>query len=105
MALEINGGVPAVRKFTATTTVADFKVPNAPTKYLQVNNEGSDDVRMYFTAADAAADDNYIILGANASGFEFFEGPVELADNESRIWFLADSGSQELTIVSYQRRG
>lgn len=105
MTIEVRGGVPRTRIITVTTASYQFTPPNAPTKFLQLNNEGAGNIKVYWTGADATADINYFTLGANGTGTEFFEGPVELADENSSVWFRTEAGSSDLTIVSYQRRG
>lgn len=105
MLVEQRGGVARIRRLTATTTVQSFQPPTLPTKFLQLSNEGANAVRIYFTAADAAANVNYLTLGASGGGTSYFEGPVELGDSEDKLWYLAEASTSALVMISYQRRG
>lgn len=105
MPMEIRGGQWKIRRVPVTTAVDSFQPPNAPTKYVQISNEGAENVRIYDSKANADADTNYFVLGPNASGFEYFEGPLELADENDKLWFKAEANTSTLAIVTYQRRG
>lgn len=102
--MEIRGGVARNRRWAVTSTPTGYGIPNAPTKYLQVANLGANPVRLYWLQADATTNVNYIELAAAGSSGDYFEGPVELADVDDKIWMMSTLGTTVL-VVSYQRRG
>lgn len=102
MSFENRGGVPIVRRLSVTTTFGVYPLP-VTTKYLQIFNQGANAVRVYFTAADYTADDNYLTLVATNG---VFEGPVELRANASELYFRAQGGTTTpVVVIGYQRRG
>lgn len=103
---EIRGGIPRIRQHTVDTTGAGYRPPNCPTKYIQINNDDeAESVRVYFEQSDFDDDINYITLGPSGTGTEFFEGPVELSDEQDMVWLRAVGGTPVVTVVSYFRRG
>lgn len=105
MSFENRGGIPIVRRLVIDTTGTagptnerGYRFP-AVIKWLQISNEGSDSIRVYFTDADFVANANYIVLDATTG---FFEGPVEA----SHIWLRAENSSSDpVVLVMYARRG
>ena len=102
MSFENRGGVPIVRRLSVTTTFGAYPLPVA-IKYLQLFNQGGNDVRVYFTQADFDADANYFVLASTTGRFE---GPVELRSTAAQLFFRAQTGtSTPVVVVGYQRRG
>lgn len=124
MPMQTRGGVPHVRRITATTTVERLQLPFY-TQWLKLRNKGEAIVRVYFTAQDAADDENYVEIPVAAATDPHgeWEGPVETlsgrpapmigseaannlrVDAGSYLWFKAASGSQSVEMVAFQRRG
>ena len=97
--IEIRGGVPRNRLWTVTSTPQYFVMPNAPTKYLQLFNQGANPVRIYWTAADAAANQNYIELAATGTnGAAIWQsGGGMVSDGPGRIFFATGNGGAPTT--------
>lgn len=106
MLVETRGGVARCVHANVPVTAGGtaFQAPFT-TKHLQISNQGNQIVRIYFTAEDAANDLNWIPLGPNGAGQDFFEGPVELGDNQDKLWLRSENGTQLVIFVWYQRRG
>lgn len=102
MSFENRGGVPIVRRLSVTTSFGGYPLPVA-IKYLQLYNQGANDVRVYFTEADYLADANYLVLPSSTG---VFEGPVELRATAFQLFFRAQGGtSTPIVVIAYQRRG
>lgn len=97
MAIPIRGGVPDVFRATIDTTGRDHGIASF-THFLQISNEGANDLRVYFTQEDFANDDKYIELDAVIG---FYEGPAEVG----RVWFKAVGGNTDVFAIFYARRG
>lgn len=110
MLVETRGGVPIILRVTATAAVKEILLlkngTQIVTKFLQISNEGAANVRVYFAAADAAADANYLLLTPPASGFSYYEGPAEIGESATlTIWLKSEGADCAVSLVGYQRRG
>jgi len=117
MPIETRGGAPVIRRFTAansnaiTTTGQEVDIrmrdvtgfgARGPfvTKWVQISNEGSNVLRVYFTLVDFNANDTdgFIDLPATTG---FYEGPAET----TAIWLRGVGGSTDVVLIGYARRG
>jgi hypothetical protein len=97
--VQVAGGIPRVFRAAVTTTVLRHQLPFT-SKYLIVRTDVA--VRMYFTAEDATADENYVAIPAPAADAPYgeWQGPVEA----SHLWFLSGTTSN-IEAVYFQKRG
>lgn len=104
----VNSGRPFTRTFTATTTAQTFHPP-VKTKFVQIRNEGSVAVRLFWDEADVGDLSRTLLLSAAGSAGDFLEAPVELFKgsdpvNETRggITLQTASGSAAVTCLFIQ---
>ena len=103
MSMENRGGYPNVLRDTILSTGdAYYHFWRFISKYVKARS-ASFPVKMYFTAEDAAADTNYIIIPAATAGTTEtnWEGPLEV----NQVWLKAIGGSTLIEFVAFQRRG
>lgn len=113
MSLELRGGIPRIRRYTATTTGHKTNPPGV-TKHVQISNDGANALRVYFTKADFDADaafgatDGFIQLAASTG---FYEGPAEIGSGSQSnpdlngLWLRGVVGDATGQILWYLRRG
>jgi len=99
--LEGRGGFPHVFRETITTTGRAHQFPFV-SKFLKIRATAYA-CKMYFTAADFAADTNYILVPVAAADTPHgeWDGPVEA----SQVWLKGVTGSSVVELVAFQRRG
>lgn len=97
---QIRGGWPKVFREAITTSVRRHQLPFI-TWYLIVRSDAA--VRMYFTEEDANADENYVVVPAPTASTPHgeWQGPAEV----NTLWFKTASGTANIELVSFQRRG
>ena len=89
------------------TTTGESRRPPGVVKFLQVSNEGANELRLYFTEADYDADENYVSLAATTG---YFDGPVELGgsipgpNGRDQLWLRSVTGDTTAVVVWYLRR-
>jgi hypothetical protein len=107
MVATIRGGIPVVRRVAADTTGRKVRLPFY-LLFLKVRNKGANVARLYFTEADFTANENYVELPVSAATEPYgeWEGPVETHEGDrANIYVRGISGSTDLEIVLFQRRG
>ena len=102
MGFENRGGFPHVLRTDITSTAAYHHFWKFISKHVQIRSM-THPIKMYFSAVDAAADVNYIVIPVVApTTTEInWEGPLEV----NQVWLQAIDGTTEIEFVAYQRRG
>lgn len=112
MAVSFRGGIPTIRRFSATTGVAPaggqkVKLPS-DICYLQIRALVNP-VRLYFTEKDYLADEHYILVPVPAADAPYgeWQGPVETVQGSanSDLWVRGSGGASTVELVVFQRRG
>jgi len=107
------GGIPTVRRLAVVTGVAPLggvkvKLPS-DICYLKLHVVSTNGCKMYFTQKDFEADENYVLVEVPSPtyGSGYWEGPVETIQGSeySDIWLRGDSGTSNVELVVFQRRG
>ena len=101
------GGIPLVRRVAADTTGRMVSMPFY-LMYIKVRNKSANVGRLYFTEADYVADANYVEIPVAAAETPYgeWEAPVETAEgNRANLWVKGISGTADLEMVLFQRRG
>lgn len=98
MNVQVRGGVPRVRPYAAiddSGTVVGFR---GVSNFLEIRNEGSDELRVYFHLEDfTVANGNYIPVAAG----ETFSGPIE----KDQIWLATAVGdTTDARVLIYYTR-
>ena len=114
--VQLRGGVPFVIREGITTAGRQVRLPTE-TFWLKLRNKGSNIIRLYFRLQDFTLDANYVeipIAAATAPHGEW-EGPVEVPPYaveqagalivEQSIWLKAQTGTTDIEVVAFQRRG
>lgn len=106
--MSVRGGIPYVLR-DAAVPVAGRKI-RLPffVQYLQVRNVGSAVARLFFTAADLAAGENYVTVPVASATYPYGEwsGPVEThAGDHADLWLAGVGAVASIELVAYQRRG
>lgn len=104
MAMETRGGVPqALGPIALTTTPTQVAMSAAlgVSKQVRVQNLGANTVRVYFSAADAAAGSNYLSIPAFAAGHTVLIADIEATS----IWLAAGTGTTTADVLFIGRRG
>jgi hypothetical protein len=105
--------VPRIFRFSAPATAAGLPLvpPDGVTAYAQINNDGTNPLRLYFTKQDFDADaaflgtDGWIELAASTG---FWEGPAELGtgyEGTKGLWLRGRIGTATGQVIWYYRRG
>jgi hypothetical protein len=103
MSLEWRGGIPVAQRVTGIDTTGRRIIlerdqsQRVTSKWLRIANVGTGSVRIFWTEADFVAGVDYTTI---ASGVILRE-PIEATD----IWVKADTGTQDIEILSLHRRG
>lgn len=99
--LEGRGGIPHVFREAIATTGRMHQFPFVA-KHVKIR-AATNVCRMYFTEADFTADANYVVVPVASASTPYgeWEGPVEA----SQIWLRGVSGSSDVELVAFQRRG
>ena len=93
IAVQTRGGFPVVRVVTATTTPGLFQM-RALTNYLEVRNEGANELRIYTVEADSiAVNSNYIPILAG----ELWLGPAGL----ERCWLASSAATTTARVIAF----
>lgn len=97
--MQVRGGIPDVWNGTVTSgAVVKHKFP-FNTSFVQVGTDH--DVKVYFTEADATADQKYVIVTAATANNDVLALPLDL----QAIFFKAVSTTATVTVVALQKRG
>jgi len=104
----VRGGVPYVIRDTIDTVGRALALP-CDSLALIARNKGAAVIRLYFTAADWAADVRYVELPVASALQPYGEwaGPVETVagSDHSDLWVKAITSSSALELTVFQRRG
>lgn len=96
-AVYLRGGIPKViasGSGNVPTSLQKWEFPMVSNQIVLA--AGSNDIRVYFSQADADADANYYTVSSGAS----IDWPAELG----AIWTKAQSGAADMTLVIFQAR-
>lgn len=96
MARPGSGGKPLRPQRLSIDSTGQQVVFEEPVSYLQISNEGSNELRLYFYEEDFTADANYITLAATTG---WFSAPVQLIYAEKFIWLRTSSGTSDPVVV------
>jgi hypothetical protein len=91
MAGSDNGGMAIIRHYSVTTAGGQYILPN-PVKRIVINNDTAFALRVYATAADFAADINFIPIDAT-TGF------IDVPWAATTLWLRAIGGTANPVIV------
>lgn len=101
------GGAPKVVRVGIDTTGREIRFPFF-LNYLVARNKGAAIVRLYFTEDDFTNDANYVELpvAADSAPHGEWAGPVETGgDGRENLWLKSTSGTVNVELVGFQRRG
>jgi hypothetical protein len=95
----VRGGVPYVLRTAIPVAGRDAVLPFM-CLYLKVKTDAA--VELYFTEDDYNKDINYVLINpASAAEPHGWEGPVEAGT----VWLKGASGTANIELVAFQRRG
>ena len=97
---QVAGGYPHVFRAAITTAGRKHQL-RFISKYAIIRSDAA--VRMYFTEDDMTNDVNYVVIPAPAAATPHGEwrGPLEV----NTLWFATASGTANIELVAFQRRG
>lgn len=99
--MEQRGGFPKIQRLTVTAEGGKFELRHT-CKYLSMRVADAA-CRLYFTEADFTRNEHYIKvpIAAAATPYGEWQGPVETQN----VWLKADSGTSQVELVTFERRG
>lgn len=103
MSIEWRGGVPVAQRITGiTTTGREVRLERdqcsrVTTKWLRINNVGTEDLEVFWTKDDFTAGVEYTTIAAG----EIFREPLEA----TTIWVRSAAVTTNIEILSFHRRG
>ena len=98
--VQVKGGHPHVFLYAVTTSGRRHQLPHIST-YIKVRTDAA--VKMFFSEEDFTAGVNYVTVPVPAAATPYgeWEGPVEV----NTLWFKTASGTSNIELVTFQRRG
>ena len=101
-ALGLRGHIPRNERFSAATAAgADAsRVHHSspqPCSFLQIRNEGANDIKVYWRVEDFTNDEHYFTIASTSE----YEGPAEAKE----FWVRSLVGPSDLVAIFYLRRG
>jgi hypothetical protein len=99
--VEGRGGYPHVFRAAIATTGRDHQFPFT-SKFLKIR-AADYTCKVYFSEVDYTNDENYIVVPVAAAETPHgeWEGPVEI----SKVWLKGVTGTSNIELVAFQRRG